>query len=300
MGSAVVGFDGSPGAERAIAAAGRLLAPAPLVIVTAQRHGLPGTGAQRRAEAESINAHGVELGRQHGAATGMVVTGRNPATGMLEAAHEVGARVIVVGFRGHSTARSMLLGSCSYSLAHRADLPTLVVPDRYPLQGGDGDVGAALVCVDEQDPEPSHLGHALELVRPSAAIVMHVGEGRMTADHILDDHGRPLSYEEIRTQVASLNEGAREHADEVARCAADWLAAHTSKQLQAQGAVSAGSAWQGLVERADADDVELILIGSRSLGALDRTTLGSVSNAVVHHARKPVLIARASTTADTT
>jgi nucleotide-binding universal stress UspA family protein len=285
----VVGFDGSAGAERALAAAGRLLDAASLVVVTVQRSGLPGTGASRKAQAEQINARGVELAREHGAASGMVVAGRNAATGILDAAEQVGASALVVGFRGHSTARSMLLGSSSYALAHRATLPTLVVPDNHPAAGDA--TGAALVCVDESDDAPQHLSDALQLVRADSAIVMHVGEGRLAADHIFDEHGKPLTDDQIKAQVAAANEATREHAGEIAQRATAQLAEGTDKQLTPLGEVSVGSAWQGIVDRADAGDVGLIVIGARALGALDRTTLGSISNAVVHHARTPVLIA---------
>lgn len=287
----VVGFDGSDGAQRALAAATRLFGPTNFVIVTVRERGLFRVGSHRHSDAEAINAGGVELARQHGPATGMVVTSRTSGQGIIDAAEELDAQGIVAGFRGHSTARSVLLGSCSYTLAHNGRVPTLIVPDQHPVPPP-GEPAATLVAIGEHEHTPTHLLPAIELVRGSQLLVMHVSARRLSADRVHDERGNPLSYVEIRDRVSNLNEEARAQADEVAARAGMWLSAHTTKHVASEGAACVGGAWQGIVERADAGDVDLIIVGSRGLGALDRTTLGSVSNAVVHHTKTPVLIAR--------
>lgn len=47
-----------------------------------------------------------------------------------------------------------------------------------------------------------------------------------------------------------------------------------------------------IVDEADKWGADLIVMGSRGLGAWSRVLLGSVSNAVVHHAKCSVLIVR--------
>jgi nucleotide-binding universal stress UspA family protein len=53
-----------------------------------------------------------------------------------------------------------------------------------------------------------------------------------------------------------------------------------------------GSAAGRIVELARSRGVELIVVGSRGLGAVTGTLLGSVSAAVVHEADRPVLVVR--------
>jgi nucleotide-binding universal stress UspA family protein len=53
-----------------------------------------------------------------------------------------------------------------------------------------------------------------------------------------------------------------------------------------------GSPVKSVLELARSRDVELIVVGSRGLGALKGSLLGSVSTAIVHEADRPVLVAR--------
>ncbi|CAK8695870.1 unnamed protein product [Clavelina lepadiformis] len=46
----------------------------------------------------------------------------------------------------------------------------------------------------------------------------------------------------------------------------------------------------GIVKRADALGVDLIVMGTRGMGVFRRTLLGSVSDYVLHHTKRPVLI----------
>lgn len=47
-----------------------------------------------------------------------------------------------------------------------------------------------------------------------------------------------------------------------------------------------------IIDLAEKEDFDLVVMGSRGLGAFSRTFLGSVSNKVVHHIKKSVLIAK--------
>ena len=61
-----------------------------------------------------------------------------------------------------------------------------------------------------------------------------------------------------------------------------------------------GSPVEAVLELARSRNVDLIVVGSRGLGAVKGSLLGSVSSAIVHHADRPVLVARPVALEETT
>lgn len=53
-----------------------------------------------------------------------------------------------------------------------------------------------------------------------------------------------------------------------------------------------GTTYLEIINLADEEDVDLIVIGNRGLGVFSRTLLGSVSNKVLNHANKAVLVVK--------
>ena len=62
--------------------------------------------------------------------------------------------------------------------------------------------------------------------------------------------------------------------------------------LAAEGRLERTSAppWRAILDVAEELDVQLIVVGARGLSAVESVVLGGVSNAVVHHAKRPVLV----------
>jgi nucleotide-binding universal stress UspA family protein len=60
----------------------------------------------------------------------------------------------------------------------------------------------------------------------------------------------------------------------------------------AQARLSEGGAAEEIVALAEELGADLIVMGSRGLGGLKRTLMGSVSDSVVRHAHCPVMVAR--------
>jgi nucleotide-binding universal stress UspA family protein len=50
------------------------------------------------------------------------------------------------------------------------------------------------------------------------------------------------------------------------------------------------SVWASVVHLADERDARAVVVGSRGLSGLRSALLASVSNAVVHHCRRPVVL----------
>ena len=60
--------------------------------------------------------------------------------------------------------------------------------------------------------------------------------------------------------------------------------------FQAQGRLEEGKPWRMICRVADELGAEPIVMGARGLGRVESALLGSVSTAVVFHARRPLLV----------
>jgi nucleotide-binding universal stress UspA family protein len=80
--------------------------------------------AKIRQQVEQAQAEGIEV--TFNLVAGPVVLG--PAHMIADAADEVGADLIIVGTRGHTTVTGLLLGGVAQRLLHIASCPVLAVP----------------------------------------------------------------------------------------------------------------------------------------------------------------------------
>ena len=149
-GPALIAYDGSPAADEAIAAAGRLLPGRPALVIHAWesplRHSVSGralTGAPLaemravsddfetwlREAADATVEDGVGLAREAGLeASGEAVESSSAAWRVLIATAETrDTSVIVAGSQGHGRVASVLLGSVSAGLVHHTERPVLII-----------------------------------------------------------------------------------------------------------------------------------------------------------------------------
>lgn len=143
----LIAFDGSAQAREAVRAAARLFPDATAIVLTAWRSIERASSMAKAALPESVIEQAVEnLDRQTEseaiaqATSGADLAGasgleaspetrcaQSPAAAILAAADEHDASVIVVGDRGLSGVRSVLLGSVSSAVVNNAQRPVLVV-----------------------------------------------------------------------------------------------------------------------------------------------------------------------------
>ena len=91
-----------------------------------------------------------------------------------------------------------------------------------------------------------------------------------------------------------LEKSGREAAKNVMDKALRKLNEASDKTLKISHEIIGGPPSQVIVEEAESWGADLIVMGSRGLGAWSRLLLGSVSSAVVHHAKCSVEIVRMS------
>ena len=92
---------------------------------------------------------------------------------------------------------------------------------------------------------------------------------------------------------AELDKSVREAAQAVIDSALLKLKTIADKTLKVSSEIIQGPPRQVIVDEAEDWGADLIVMGSRGLGAWNRLLLGSVSSAVIHHAKCSVEIVRA-------
>jgi len=147
-GAVLLAYDGSEGAKTALGHASQLFADRPLLVLTVARSmsavgsagvvGLPAgvagealarldEEAQRKAEAlAEEGARAAEAAGLQATAVGTISQG-NIWSAILRVAEDENVAAVMVGSRGRSDVRSMLLGSISSGVIHHCDRPVVVV-----------------------------------------------------------------------------------------------------------------------------------------------------------------------------
>jgi nucleotide-binding universal stress UspA family protein len=144
-----------------------------------------------------------------------------------------------------------------------------------------------LLCFDGSDDAAAAIVKAGELLAPRRAVVLTVWE--------------PVAswapYDPATMMTAPLSRLAADamHLDEIVRDVAreqveQGLGLAAKAGFQAEARLEQGKPWHEICRVAGELDAEAIVVGARGLGRVESALLGSVSLAVVHHARRPVLV----------
>lgn len=96
------------------------------------------------------------------------------------------------------------------------------------------------------------------------------------------------------TLMEEMEKAVTEKARQVIEDALGKLKANENGSFKISSAILQGSPKQVIVEEAETWNADLIVMGSRGLGAWNRLLLGSVSDSVVHHAKCSVEVVRKS------
>ncbi len=147
-----------------------------------------------------------------------------------------------------------------------------------------------LVAIDGSTASQHALEKALSLAKPSGAdlVLLNVAEHPSSAywPGVLPT-GEPLPFQNI--PVAELEESVRAVAEATLNEAREYCKA---AGVSCEARLEFGSPRDTICDVAETERPDILIIGSRGLGNMQRLMLGSVSDYVIHHAPCPVLVVR--------
>ena len=197
-----------------------------------------------------------------------VVIEHRAGPGLVKAA--TASELLVIGTRGWSDRVDLSVGSVGAYCARHANVPVALIPHHVPAPHDHLDVVVGF------DGSP----HAHNALRWTLTHLRH--SARVTAVRAFTDDsvvGEPLA-----PSPGNAEETARAELEDGVVAVLRDLPAHPTVEL----AVEAGD--PRAILRAMSDDADLLVVGSRGHGVLDRLLLGSVASALAHHPTVPTII----------
>lgn len=242
----------------------------------------PGLPAFRPAEvAEDVRRFSGLMNRADRDADVVVVEG-TPVREILRQTERMPADLLVMGTHGRSGFEALFLGSVTEKVLRSTRVPVLTVPPA--VDRVESVVYKTILCpIEFSDASTRALEYALTLAQETGArlILLHVVEQLVDAPQLgevsrfsLSDYRRHLE-EDARSRLRSA-------VPEEARV---WCSPEER--------VLSGKAYRVILDIAQQENVEAIVMGVHGKGVLNRRLFGSTTHHVIREARCPVLTLRA-------
>jgi nucleotide-binding universal stress UspA family protein len=151
-------------------------------------------------------------------------------------------------------------------------------------------MGPVLIGYDGSEHARAAIARAGQLLRPGPAVVATVWS---TLEAAAPSALLALPSDVVAEAVSDIDTATLETAEAIAAEGAA-LASDVGFDAQPEPVRGSSAVFATLVAYADELDAAAIVLGSRGRSTLAATLLGSVSTGVLHHTKRPVLVARAS------
>jgi nucleotide-binding universal stress UspA family protein len=245
---------------------------------------------QERAELEGKLKAFVEPVARAGVRVHSLVLEGNPSREVTELARELRADLLVLGLHPDSGLKRFLLGSMSEELLSHAPCPVLTVRHGIgPALAANAPFRRILCATDLRGTGSEPIAYALSLAEAfsSELLLLHVLE---RVPEFEPGSALQFSAAEIQAFRQGLAEEARERLDTL-------LPESARGRVVVRELVKAGRAHELILRMAREEGADLVVLGARAHGALERMLFGSTSRRVVREAPCPVLVVRGAAVA---
>jgi nucleotide-binding universal stress UspA family protein len=231
---------------------------------------------------KNLAAIAAELGRAHLTVHPLVQAGVSPAEEILWAAEREHADLIVMATRGQMGIRRAVLGSVAERVVAESPIPVLLLrPGGHRVTH----LTTLLVPVDGSPGAALALGLAVPLAQATGARLVLVD---MVPSVVEAATRRATAFTPLIVDPAWDEEALAS-----ARSYVEGLVARLRQAgVEATGRALMGQAAEGIVEVGNEVGADLIVMSTHGLTGPARTILGSVADAVVRTAHRPVLLLR--------
>ena len=208
-----------------------------------------------------------------------------PAEAILNEAQRFGADAIVVGWRGHGTFQRLLAGSVSREIVARAACSVLVARTAPRA------VRRLVVGFDESPGGRQTVRFLSGLACPRGGVVVLV--------NVIEPVRMPPAARRLPASIRAPLRGEAAKANQERAAKAQQKAEAAAALLQRAGwrtkvVIRFGPSLETLLKAAAERKGDVLVVGARSTGGLERVLLGSVSGGALNHSHIPVLVVRKS------
>jgi nucleotide-binding universal stress UspA family protein len=218
----------------------------------------------------------LEVARRAGVRADLLIDEGDPASHILEHAKSLQTDLVVMGTHGLGGVERLMLGSVAEKVLRKARCPVMTVPP--PAAAAAKIPYTRLLCpVDFSESSLSALEFAFSIAKESDA--------RLTILHVFD---WPQD-DELLVQRFDGAEFRRAVEDQVRSRLEALVSNDVRVWCKPETKIAYGKAYRQILEVAEREGSDLIVIGVRGRNPLDLTLFGSTTNHVVRRASCPVL-----------
>jgi nucleotide-binding universal stress UspA family protein len=211
----------------------------------------------------------------------VVARARSTSAGLLEVAHEHGARMLVLGSSTAGVLGRVAFGSVADRLLHTSPLPVVLGPRGFRCRP-DSRVRRVTVAFGATE-------GADELVIAVAGVAARAGAALRVASFAVRPNTPLTAGIGSRAEHAVAHEWAAD-AGRAQRAAVAEVERLPRVPSAIEMAVGHGTDWAGAIEEIGWEDGDLLAVGSSPAGPLERVFIGSRSSRIVRHSPVPVVV----------